>query len=92
MRLQIKVEGLTIEQARALIIHLDSRLDGALEVNNKLVLVLGNLAGAADPETGNEIRQYLNEWSSVLNAMSEASEVEMRRILEINQPHASTLQ
>ncbi len=93
MRKSIDVAALTLEQARALVIHYDSRLDAALLVNNKLLTVLANTASKINPTDADDIRKALNEWSFVNNEIDEASADEIRRILGLKPtPPSSTLQ
>jgi hypothetical protein len=93
MRKTIDVASLNIEQARALLVHLDSRLDGAVAINLKLVEVLGKLARSYDdPVIGATIIESVNQWSAVNNALDEASNDEIRRLIELHQAIPSTLQ
>jgi hypothetical protein len=92
MRRTVDVADLTLDQARALLTHADSHLDAIVATNNTFTVKLVTLANECPPAMLLRIVELANEWSAFQNRMGEASDAEMRRILEINQPHASTLQ
>lgn len=89
---QFNLDNLSPEQAKAVIQHLESRIDAMTASNNELLKRLEKPTSGPEPVPATVIRDNLAQWSLVMNEISAASDAEILRIMgQDSRPAASKM-
>jgi hypothetical protein len=92
MKIKINIENLTHDQCRKLVKHLDELSDvQAATYNGFIVAISKTVLKRCPADIADTLHQLLNEWSSLLNRVTDSSSAEMGRILGTDSS-TSTLQ